>query len=1156
VDFRILGPLEVLEGSRRLALGGPQQRAVLAILLLHAGEVVSAGRLIDELWGDDPPETGAKVLQGYVSQLRKALEPTARSAAESRIIVTRSPGYVVEVAPDELDLARFERLLAKGRDTLAAGDPSRAAELLTDALSLWRGPPLGDFADAQFAQPEIGRLEELRLVALEQRIEADLALGRHADAVGELERLVAEHPLRERLRGLLMLALYRSGRQAEALEAYREARSVLVDELGIDPGPELQRLEQAVLRQDPALEPVASPSSDGAAEPSRAGFVGREAELDRLLAGLDDALRGRGGLYLLAGEPGIGKSRLAEELAARARARGARVLVGRCWEAGGAPAYWPWVQSLRGLVRDRDPERLRVELGPGASEVAQLVPELREILPDLPEPRWLESEGARIRLFDAVSAFLLAASRAQPLVLVLDDLHAADEPSLLLLQFVARELADSRLLVLGAFRDVDPTIVGQLAATLAELAREPTVHRLTVNGLDEASVGRYIEVTAGDAPDSELVDAIYAETDGNPLFVGELVRLLSTDGRLEADALRELRLPEGIRAVIGRRLDRLSSGCRGAITLASVLGREFDLRALERVSGETGDAVLEALDEALSARVIGELPGAAGRLRFGHALIRDAVYEELTSVRRARLHGQVGAALEQLYAGDIEPHLTELAHHFHSAASAGEASKAVEFGRRAGDRAAALLAFEEAVRLYGLALELIVDTRARCDVLLSLGDAQARAGDTPSSKQTFLAAAELAAELGAAEHQARAALGYGGRMVWDVSRDDPGLIPLLESALTALDDGNPALRIRLLARLAGGPLRDASFPFERRAALSEEALAEARRMNDPATLAYALAGYIAANHGPTFTRQQVVSAGELIEIALAAGERERAIEGYDHRAAALLELGEQEAAEADLVAMGALGDEVRQPSQSWLVMYNRARFALQEGAFAEAEELISAALALGERAQAWNAAVTYRLQLYVLRWEQGRLSEIRDLVERSVDEYPTYPVWRCVWAHASAELGLSDDARRALDDLARDDFRGLPFNEDWLASMAFLADATHSIGEPGPAATLYEHLVPYADRVAVTYAELSIGAVARPLGILAALLGRWDEAEAHFEAAIALNAKIRARPWIARTQAGYAEMLRARAAPGDAERAALLLAEAAETRRALGVPPL
>jgi hypothetical protein len=413
-----------------------------------------------------------------------------------------------------------------------------------------------------------------------------------------------------------------------------------------------------------------------------------------------------------------------------------------------------------------------------------------------------------------------------------------------------------------------------LTSALAELVREPHTAQVALTGLSEPDVTEYIELSTGMEPAAPLVRAIHAETEGTPLFVAEVVRLLDAEGRIaEADA--HLRIPPGVRAVIGRRVGRLSERCRGLLVAAPVMGREFGLDALARLSELGRDQLLEALDEAMAERVVVDAPGLPGRLRFGHALIRDTLYDELTPARRLRLHQDVGEALEAIYSADLEPHLAELAQHFVAAAPGGAADKAIDYARRAGDRAASQLAFEEAVRLYRTALTLVDEPVARCELLLALGDAEARAGDTPASKQAFREAAELAEDRGLAEQLARAALGYGGRMLWDVSRDDRYLAPLLERALAALGDEDSTLRVRLLARFAGGPLRDASFPPERRAALSREALETARRIGDRATLAYALDGYIAATHSPEHTPEQVELTTELVQLAIEAGDLER-----------------------------------------------------------------------------------------------------------------------------------------------------------------------------------------------------------------------------------------------------------------------------------------
>jgi DNA-binding SARP family transcriptional activator len=384
---------------------------VLALLLLHGNEALTRDVIVDELWGESPPQTAAKVLQNCVSALRKELP------GGTETLRTVGTSYSLRLTTEELDRDRFEAALARGRAALAAGQSEQAADDLRAALALWRGAPLSDFAYERFAQDEIVRLEELHVAVLEERIEADLALGRAEELVPELEALVARHPVRERLRRQLMLALYRTGRQAEALAAYHDARQALLDELGIEPSRALQELQKAILAQEPALD-------GGTTRPAVAGrraarpLLGRENELAVLEAGLEDALAGRGRLFVVVGAPGAGKSHFGDEVASRAKARGANVRWGRGWHGGGAPAYWPWRDAFR----------------------------------ELPEHDAADSES-RFRYFERVTDHLRAEAAATPLMLVLDDLQAADEDSLLLLEFVASAVAEMRALILALARE-------------------------------------------------------------------------------------------------------------------------------------------------------------------------------------------------------------------------------------------------------------------------------------------------------------------------------------------------------------------------------------------------------------------------------------------------------------------------------------------------------------------------------------------------------------------------------------------------------------------------------------------------------------------------------------------------------------------------------
>jgi DNA-binding SARP family transcriptional activator len=1176
IEFGILGPLEASIEGEPVRLGAGKQSALLAILLLSANEVVSSDRLIDELWGESAPDTAAKALQVHISQLRKALEPERGAGGPGRLLITRSPGYMLALEPEQLDLTRFDRLVREGREALASDDPVRAAERLRDALALWRGPALADLAYEEFAQREIARLGELRIAALEDRLEADLACGHHAEVVAELEALVADEPLRERARGQLMVALYRSGRQADALDAYRSARDALVRELGIEPGKELQRLHRAILDQDPELDLALGPSVEHGPPRARAAggeveatgraggasdLVGRERELAELETALERAIEGHGSICMLGGEPGIGKTRLADELAGVASARNARVLWGRCWEAGGAPAYWPWVQALRSYIADAETESLRSRLGPRGSEVAQLLPELRERLPDLSVPASADQEGARFRLFDATADFIKRAAADTPCVLVLDDLHAADTPSLLLLRFMVGEIADAPVLVLGTYRDVEVGPDHPLDAALNDLARHQASRLIPLGGLEESQVSRLIAASAQATVSRRSVSAIHRGTGGNPLFVEELVQLLVSENRLEDaadDAGVRVAIPRGVHEVIGRRLEKVSEECRRALGVAAVIGREFDLEALAEVTGRPARELLDVLDEAISERIVTEVSGTPDRLRFSHVLIRDVLYEELGASRRRHLHDRAGEALEALFAADPDPHLAELAYHFFEAGPTGDPAKALESARRAGDHAARQLAYEEAARLYELGIRVLrtagrTDEPARCDLMLALAEARLRAGEEEDAKATFLGAAEIARRLDDAEALGRAALGYGGLVVWPAARGDPHLVPLLEEALAALPDLDSSLRARLIARLSCAvrdqPDRDRGLP------LSEEAVEMARRLDDPRTLAYALGAQCVLVTDPGSMERLAGTALEVVAVAERIGELERAFTGHLYHLCSLFSAGDVEGTKRTLKALTRHGENLRAATYLWGSAEVEAALALFEGRFDAAEELTERAHETGRHAQQFNAATAYQLQRFLLRRERGGLEGCEEDLREVATKWPTYRILSCALASLYAELGRTDKARATFEELARNDFEQVYFDEEFLASMTLLADVCASLGDVERAAMLYERLLPHGEWNAFGMIEIALGSVARPLGLLARTLGHGDQAMAHFESAIAMNERMGARPWVAHAKLDLGRTLTQAGDRPRIERAKDPLTDALGVYRTLGMAP-
>jgi DNA-binding SARP family transcriptional activator len=1150
MDVRILGPLEVNAEGRSVDLGGPRQRALFALLLLRRGEVVPADRLVEDLYGDRPPPTAAKSLQAHVSRLRKAL-------ANGRL-VTRGPGYVLETAADEVDADRFARLLARGRGALQTGDAATAERLLTEALAQWRGTPLADLVYEAFAQAEIARLEELRLSCIEDLTEARLALGRDAELTAELELLVAQHPLRERLRGQLMLALYRAGRQADALAAYQDGRQRLVEELGIDPGRPLQDLERAVLNHDPALDvaPRRERSVTGRNEPPEIGgaFVGRARELAELEGLLDDVLAGNGRLAVVYGEAGIGKTRLTEELTARARRRGFRALSGRSWEAGGAPAFWPWVQALRAHVRETSSDELTEQLGNGAAELAQLLPELRDLFADLPEATTPESDGARFRLFDSTAAFLARAARKQPLLVTLDDLHAADTSSLLLLSFLAGHLGADRLAIVATYRDMELDVDDPARATLAGIARRASV-RLALRGLGATEVAAYIrDVARADASDA-LVSAIAAETEGNPLFVGEIVRLLATEGRLAEPTGANWRptVPETVREVIHRRLMRLTPGCRETLAVASVIGRDFSPVALEAISQVPRNDLVDLLDEAIAARVIAESAPSGGELRFIHALVRDTLYDELPAGDRRDLHRRAAETISRVGAPGAMGHHSELAHHYFHALPAVDPALAVESSRRAGDHARELLAYEEAARLYENALQALSawgtsNPDIERALFLVLGDAYTGAADTRRAKDAYLRAAVAARECGAVGDLAAAALGYGGPLVWARPGGDPLVVALLEEALAALAPDAVVVRARLLARLAGA-LRDERDP-RRRLEVGELAVESARAAGDTTALVQALLGLSVAQYGSEDHSGRLRVLRELRRLA-----RETRDVG-----------AECEALNAEIVLSSAVNDfaSVRahvdrlaeraaahgQPAARWFASSMRALLALHSGDLEEAEHYVLAAYADGKDPYPKDAWAAYIIQLYLLRREQGRASEVHDALAETRDANPPRPFFACALAALCVETGRAAEARRILEELAPNRFEIVPRDNEWPLSAAFLVEVCRALGDTRRAATLYDELEPLAERSSANPPEGTIGAIARALGALAALLGRQADAEAHFRRAIEIDTATGARPWRAYAELELAEVLED---DGRNQETQSLRANAAATASELGL---
>jgi len=945
----------------------------------------------------------------------------------------------------------------------------------------------------------------------------------------------------------------------------------------------------------------------------RTPFVGREVERAELRRLLDRAVRGQGGLVMIGGEPGVGKTRLTEELAAEAHQRGLLSLTGHCYEMEGAPPYVPFVEILEVATRLVPAVALREALGDSAPEVAKLMPELRRLFPDIPPPVELPPEQERRYLFNCVLEFLQRAGQRQPLLLTLEDLHWANDSTLLVLQHIAQQISQMPVIILGTYRDVELDVARPLARAMGELTRERLAHRLALKRLPQADVEAMLRALSGQEPPAALVQAVYGETEGNPFFVEEVYQHLAEEGKLFDEmgrwrsdlSIGELDVPEGVRLVIGQRLERLSEGCRRALTAAAIIGRASSFELLEALSdpsagsgqGVEADALLDAIDEAERAHLITSSgDGPEAHLSFTHELIRQTLVSGLSLPRRQRLHLRVAQAMERAYlpagrhgAGALEQHVTHLAHHLHQAGAAADPRKTAHYLALAGEQAMAATAYEEAAGHYERAIQALAMTglpeeAQRCRLSLALGEAHRRAGELLSAREAFLRAADIARSLKAADSLAQAALGFGGRVLAPLE-EDPAQVALLEDALRALGDGDSELRARVLARLAMA--LHASGQWEREVMLSKDAVEMAKRVGSPSSLVVALhAAQFALwgpERGPETVHARLPLATEMLQVAEKAADAEMVLGGHSWRLMDFLELGDVSAADAEIKEFSRLAEELRQPLYLWWRAFVLAMRATMDGRFEEGERLAQEALTVGQplrmQGDLSSPLVVFGAQLFELRWHQGRLGELETVLKGFVGQYPDIAIWRAVLALLHSEAGRPEEVRGEFERLATADFADLPRDLVWLVSVALLSEVCAYLGDAARSVTLYNLLLPYAERTVIVSAPVIVcrGSVSRNLGLLAATMRRWDQAQQHFEDALETNTRMGARPWVAHTQRDYARMLidRARSAHpeparpehsrrvegrpsrssgADLEKARQLLTEAIAMYRQIGMP--
>ncbi len=902
---------------------------------------------------------------------------------------------------------------------------------------------------------------------------------------------------------------------------------------------------------------------------SASPFVGRVAELERL-----GTLMPRAGgegcrVALIAGESGVGKSRLVREFAVAAAGEGALVLYGSCDAAVSTP-YGPFVEALDHLLRVTDEAELRAALGGGGAELARLVPELSALVGELPASTAFDPDTERHRLHMAVAELLANLSRSRPILLVVEDGHWADASTLLLIRHLARATRSARLMLLVTFRDAETEIAADLAETLADLRRSENVLRMRLSGLTGEEVSDLVKRAADPAAaaggaDPELRDlagAIHALTGGNAFLVCELWRDLAETGAVEIVAGRvktsapvaELGTPESVREVVSQRLARLPSQTTEVLELAAVAGPEFDLEPIREAAGLAEADLIGALEQAVGSGTIEELPSRRLAFRFTHELVRRALYDRLSRVRRAELHLRVGEALES--AGRLSGRsLVDLAHHFGAAAQLGGAERAIDYNLRAARAASGALAFADAAARLRTAIELGIEDEARRGAaLLELGAASHRAGESVDAQRALAAAAQIGRDRGDPQLLGMAAIGYE-EACWRPGLPSGEAVVMLEEALAAVDEaeaGNEGLRIGLLAGLARalGLQGDA----ERGALVRDNAVALAREIGDRRGLAKVLVGSYWAR-GATPMEEILMMLTEARDLAAELGDAEAHADAIAWRVPTFVVLGDLEAARAEVAILREMAERTAQPFLSHVAEHYGSAIALGDGELAEAEQRAIRSNEWSRLLSGRDASGTFGIQMFGIRREQGRLAELAPAVRVLAGDPDRKGPWQPGLVAVLAELGMEAEARHELAKLAAtglEEFRA----SLWLGTLVYLTDACAALGDEAMAALLYPELEPFVgENVMIGHLVACYGSADRYLGMLAATLGEAELAERHFELALERNREMEARTWLAHTAYEYGRFLRRRGG-GAAARADALLGEATKLAEEIGMAGL
>jgi DNA-binding SARP family transcriptional activator len=1088
IKVRVLGPLEVTVQGAPADVGGPRQRCVLARLIAACGEVVSADRLIDDLYpGEAPPKALAGV-QSYVSHLRRALEPGRPARSAGGVLVTSAPGYAIRLDAAAVDAWAFEDEV---HQTAGLDDPAAVHARLTAALARWRGAAFEEFGGLPWADLETTRLDELRLLATERLAGAALRLGRAAEVVPDLSRLTTQHPLREESWRLLALAQYQSGRQGDALATLRRARARLADELGVDPGPALRELEDAILAQAPHLSaPAASPPRPAAAArppgsdraPIAApAFFGRDPELAQMMRAAQESAAGRLRIALVAGQAGAGKTALASQLGRRLAADGWIITTGRCPEHGGAPPGWAWAQALRSLARNCPPA-MAEPLAPLLTDTTQ---------------HGEDASAARFRLHEAVARYLEEVSRTAPLLAVLDDLHRADGETLAMLTSLATDLTTASVMILATYRPDEPN--EQLPECLATLAGcEPL--RVTLDGLGPIAAGLLVAATCTTAVDEATVQAITERTGGNPFFLKETARLLDSEGVPTAIAS----VPAGVRDVLQRRIARLPATAQTILRQAAVIGTETDVHVLAAVAGADDHLILDAVEAGLLTGLITE--PAAGQIRFAHALIRDTLYDSLSRLRRSRLHAQAAAAIERRHPGDV----AALAYHYGQART--DPATAARYCGLAAQQAEQRFAYREAAVLCEQAITCLDQTanppaRDRLELMLALVRTLNESGQHGRARLLREAAVRAAAPLDDPALLARVITSFEATRMWqnsDYGTVDDEIVGAVEQTLARLPPEHQSLRCRLLTTLA---FELDGAESERGYEASAEAVRLARTLGDPNVLSIAIFGRCVQSYRHDGLAERMRLGTELLEtpgksVITESWARETLIKVN-------CAVGDFEAADVHAQEAARIADRYNIASAEFNVTFYRALRATLAGDVPGASQLYRQGAAqmdrLGLGDTGFAVSIVGRSCLLLMH---DRAAEMADELGHLASAIRAESGVSELYA-----LALASGDRRGEARAVAGHAQPIRPDQNWLGVTGIRGLLGVALDDRHRAQSAYQALLPYAARpVGADTGLFTLWPAAQILGDLAGYLGL-PGARYHYEHALAIAEKANVEPW-------------------------------------------